>query len=79
MYDVYIMIRTQVYIPVQLHQQARLIAQLENSSLSELIRQGLSKLVSKKQQKKDPLAHLEGKFRGGDKTAAINHDDIYKL
>ncbi len=80
MYDVYIMIRTQVYLPPKLHKQAQIVAQLENVSLSELIRRGLTIVLKKNtHQKNDPLSHLEGKYSGGDSNAAINHNDIYKI
>ncbi len=84
------MIRTQVYIPNELYNQAKLLAKLEGVSISEYMREGLSMKVSlqknivknskKKKSKKDPMASLVGMFslgKGIVTNVALNHNDIY--
>ncbi|MEI6532890.1 MAG: hypothetical protein WCO06_03555 [Candidatus Roizmanbacteria bacterium] len=79
------MIRTQVYIPDDLYKEAKLYANIGNTSISEFVRQGLEhsikeakKMVTKKQ---GGFASLAGKFAFGKKPTdvATNHDDIYDL
>ena len=75
------MIRTQVYIPDELHKESKLYAELLNKSISEFMREGLSMSIEKiKRERVNPLGCMVGRFQAkGDKDAALNHNDIYDL
>jgi len=73
------MIRTQVYIPEDLHREALLVAKVHRVNFSTLVRQGLNKIVQEKKRvktKKLPLASLIGVYKGKVKTNAVKdiHD-----
>jgi len=46
------MIRTQIYLPEKMHQDLRSLAEVHNTTLSELIRVGAEKTIKKMSQKK---------------------------
>lgn len=46
------MIRTQIYLPEELHTQLKLLAKNENTNLSSLIRQGARIILQKKAESK---------------------------
>lgn len=46
------MIRTQIYLPDETHEQLLRLAKQENSSLSKLIREGADQVVKKRSGKK---------------------------
>lgn len=77
------MIRTQVYIPEELYQQAKFYAHINSISISELMRSGLQTVISKidkKHTKKNPLEAMVGKYVGGkDLDITESHNDIYKI
>ena len=77
------MIRTQVYLPDDLFHQAKARATVLNTSISQLIREGLL-FTLKKQTNQTTGQFLLDQFvgRGQGKVgveAALNHDDIYDL
>lgn len=48
------MIRTQIYLPQDLYLQAKLLADSQNTTISQLIRQSLIKKITKKTSKNKP-------------------------
>ena len=75
------MIRTQVYIPDDLHRESKLYAKLLDKNISDFMREGLALLIQKiKREHANPLGAMVGKFKArGDKDASLNHNDIYEL
>lgn len=77
------MIRTQVYLPDLLHQEAKQYAKLSDQNISELMREGLSLVLHKKKKtlkKKNNLDKLVGKYRcDTEQNIATSHNDIYDL
>jgi len=80
------MIRTQVYLPDQLFHQAKARAALTNSTISQLIRQGLalvlddSSSMAKETTGQYLLKNFVGKGKGKKGVeAALNHNDIYDI
>lgn len=57
MYDVYIMKRTQIYLPEELHNQLQYQAKLQNISTSALIRNRLHQSMIENQQLKKRSAY----------------------
>lgn len=59
MYNAY-MIRTQIYIPDELHQTAKLIAKIKDESLAEVLREFIAKgiMQERKQIKQKSLSSL---------------------
>jgi len=77
------MIRTQVYIPEDLYHRAKLLAEMEGISISELLRRGLESGVSQKKKTRTITGPFD-KYLGvislkGKKpvNAAMTHNDIY--
>jgi len=72
------MIRTQVYLPEDLHQELKFLAKAEKTNFSNLIRQGAEEVIRKKIKKKekfDPWKSFVGKGKkGGDKDLSSNID-----
>lgn len=73
------MIRTQVYIPEDLHREALLVAKINRVNFSTLVRQGLDRIVRDKKRtknKKLPLDTFIGAYKGKVKTNAVKdiHD-----
>jgi len=78
------MIRTQIYLPDELYKNAKAIAQLQNVSISQLIRVGLKLAIKKKTNKKSTGDWFLKNFVGKDKgkagvEAALSHNDIYDI
>lgn len=79
------MIRTQVYLPDKLFHQAKARAATTNSTISQLIRDGLLFVLSNQhaERKETTGQFLLNNFAGQGKgkkgvEAAINHNDIYE-
>lgn len=69
MYDVYIMIRTQIYLPEDLHRELSLLAKQEKKSLSDLIREGAKKVVKEKDKISTTwLRNINGIIKKGPKN-----------
>jgi metal-responsive CopG/Arc/MetJ family transcriptional regulator len=70
------MIRTQVYLPTKLHQELKLIAHREKTTVSELVRRGARKVVAEGQtQTPSPLKNIVGLIKdGGPKDLSENLD-----
>lgn len=85
MYDVYIMKRTQIYLPEELHHQLGSLARLQHSSISEIVRKSLNRaLKSKKTKKKNVFEFFDylikqGKKYGGKlpKDFSARHTEYY--
>ncbi len=80
------MIRTQVYLPDQLFHQAKARAALTNTTISQLIRDGLllaldhTNSLAKETTGQYLLKNFMGKGKGRKGVnAAVNHNDIYDL
>jgi len=80
------MIRTQVYLPDKLFHQAKARAAATNTTISQLIRDGLLVALSNQSgQLKETTGHFllknfAGQGRGKKGVeAALHHDDIYEL
>lgn len=81
------MIRTQVYIPTDLYQEAKLYAHIAGKSISDFMREGLRTAIIKqkkhvKKEKRFTLLDMAGKYRfpGKKKTnVAATHNDIYDI
>jgi len=76
------MIRTQVYIPDDLYQQAKAQARLSGLSISVLLRKGLAIVLKQKNFFQNNSAWFLNDFVGkseGKKgiDAALHHNDIY--
>jgi len=72
MYDVYIMKRTQIYLPEELHYQLSHLAKREKTSLAHIIRIRLKKsidqsLTSKKKNFFEALEEMGKKFQKSNK------------
>ena len=75
------MIRTQVYIPEDLHREALLVAKIRNVNFSTLVREGLAKAVKIKKVKrsKDWGKGFFGAYKGKVKTNAVKDIDDYYM
>ena len=75
-----IMIRTQIYLPEELHRNLLLIARSERLTLSELIRKGAKKVIREK-TRKDESAEVMKKLANfklsGPKDLSTKHDEYY--
>jgi hypothetical protein len=80
MYNVYNMVRTQIYLPEELHQELLTLARAKNTSLSELVRIGVKKLVKERKARDkswkvmEKLAHYN---LPGPKDLSRKHDKHY--
>ncbi len=74
------MIRTQVYIPEDLHRQAKLIAKMEHTNFSTLVRQGLTHIIERKPRKSKKRfgKNFFGVLTYGPKNLSSRINDIYK-
>ena len=76
------MIRTQVYLPEDLHIQLKLLAKSKGVNYSSLIREGVKEVIKKKQKRTSkntmPLANLVGALKYGPGDLSNHDDDIYK-
>ncbi len=77
------MIRTQVYIPDELYESAKATAQLQNTTISKLIRLGLEMALKQKIKGGNGKRLLENLSKIGkgipSAEAALNHNDIYDI
>jgi len=75
MYDVYIMMRTQIYLPEDLHRELSLLAKQEKKSLSDLIREGAKHVVKEKEKSgKSWLKDIKGIVKKGPKNLSKKID-----
>ena len=75
------MIRTQIYLPEELHRDLKLLAKTEGVNFSGLIREGAEEVIKKKKQtkKKDWRKFVGAGKTGGVKTNAVEDiHDYYK-
>lgn len=68
------MIRTQVYIPDDLHRDLMLLAKQEGTSFSRLIREGAKEVVKKKRKIKGDWRKFVGAVKGGPTDVASTID-----
>lgn len=72
------MIRTQVYLPEDLHQELKFLSKTEKVNFSTLIREGAKEIIKKKTKSKvkfDPWLDFVGKCtKGGDKNLSSKID-----
>jgi hypothetical protein len=74
------MIRTQVYLPNDLHRELKLLAHTRNTNFSQLIREGASLVVKKKVKSKkkfDPWKDFIGKGKKGGPKNLSGKIDYY--
>lgn len=73
------MIRTQIYLTKELHQEIKLVARKEKKAQSEIIRDALKKGLRGKEPKKSLAEELleiaKLAIPGGPKDLSTNHDD----
>lgn len=74
------MIRTQVYLPEELHRELKLLAQTERVNYSELIRDGVREVITKKAKKQSIKGRnaFIGALTYGPKDLSTRINDIYK-
>lgn len=75
------MIRTQVYIPEDLHQELTLLAKQEGVNFSKLIREGAEEVVKRKKSKRNKKGlwkEFAGALKYGPKDLSTRVNDIYK-
>lgn len=74
------MIRTQIYLPPDLHQELLTLARAKNTSLSELLRIGAKKVIKEKRGRNHSWKVMEKlakyNFRGP-KDLSKNHNKYY--
>jgi len=70
------MIRTQIYLPEDMHRDLKLLAKTERVNFSTLVRQGVEEVVSKRRQskKKDWRKFIGAGGKGGPKDLASKID-----
>lgn len=75
------MIRTQIYLPETIYEDAKLYAEEKKVSVSSILRQGLESLLQqiKTERVGNPLDGLVGRFMfQGNENAWKEHNDIYR-
>ena len=74
------MIRTQVYIPEDLHREALLVAKREGVNFSTLVREGIAHMlkIKKVKRNKDWGKDFFGALKYGPKDLSTKINDIYK-
>lgn len=75
-----IMVRTQIYLPEDLHKELLLAAARDNTTLSELIRSGARKVLLEKRKKDksgEVLASIANLHFKGPKDLSKNHTKYY--
>ncbi len=80
MYNVYNMIRTQIYLPQDLHQELLSLARIKKTTLSELLRLGAKKVINEKKQKDESwkiMEKLANYNLSGPKDLSKNHTKYY--
>ncbi len=68
------MIRTQVYLPEDLHRELMLLAKTSGQNFSSLIREGAKVVVRQKKAKKKDWRKFIGAVKGGPKDVASKVD-----
>ena len=66
--------RTQIYLDAELQDALRHRAEAENRSVADIIREAVRRFLAAEDRPRDPFLALSGKFRGGAKDSARNHD-----
>ena len=67
--------RTQIYLDPELQDALRHRAVAENRSVADVIREAVRRFLELGERKsRDPFLALSGKFRGGARDSARNHD-----
>lgn len=74
------MVRTQIYLPDDLHRELKLIAVTQNINLSQLIREGAKKEIKARMDRSGSESWREfaGAWKGGPKDASERINEIYK-
>ncbi len=74
------MIRTQVYLPEDIHRDLMLLAKRDGTNFSALIREGAKVIIKKKtsRKKKDFGKGFFGALKYGPKDLSVKINDIYK-
>lgn len=76
------MIRTQIYLPDDLHRDLKLLAATSGKKFSDLVREGIKLVIRKKTKrgkKTDPWKDFIGFIKGGPKKSGQELiDDYYK-
>lgn len=74
------MIRTQVYLPEDMHRDLMLLSKREGTNFSTLLREGAKIIIKKKTatKKKDFGKGFFGALKYGPKDLSIRINDIYK-
>ena len=74
------MIRTQVYLPEDIHRDLMLLAKKEGTNFSTLIREGARTIIKKKttRRKKNFGKGFFGALKYGPKDLSVRINDIYK-
>ncbi len=74
------MIRTQVYFPDDLYRELKLLAQIERVNTSQLIREGVREVITKKAKKRTTKGWeaFIGALTYGPKDLSTRINDIYK-
>lgn len=74
------MVRTQIYLPEELHRDLLAIAQAERVTMAELVRESAKELVAKKKQlKKKKFVFNPPSFKGGlDLKGPLTREMIYE-
>ena len=75
-----LMIRTQVYLPDEIHNDLMLVAEAQQVTVSHLIRQGALKIIKEKMKpnRKGEWREFVGAWKGGAKDVSSKINDIYK-
>lgn len=74
------MVRTQIYLPQELHQELISLARVNNTTLSELLRIGAKKVIREKRQKDESwkvMEKLANYNLSGPKDLSKNHTKYY--
>ena len=67
--------RTQIYLDSDLQDALRHRAAAENRSVADIIREAVRAFLAAKRGKaQDPFLAISGRFRGGKRDSARNHD-----
>ncbi|HBC73155.1 hypothetical protein A2379_02695 [Candidatus Amesbacteria bacterium RIFOXYB1_FULL_47_13] len=68
------MIRTQVYLPEDVHRDLKLLAKTEGVNFSTLVRQGAEEIIKKKKIRKKDWRKLVGVIKGGSRDVSSKID-----
>ena len=74
------MIRTQIYLPEELHRDLMILSKAEGKNFSSLVREGVAEVIKKKRSKrrKNFGKDFFGALKKGPKDISSRIDDIYK-